>query len=88
MPHFFIDTSDEDQLVRDDDGYEFEDLEAAKRAAISALPDMARDRLPDRDAHAFFAIVRNSEGDDLLRASLSLQVELLIRNANHRKVLV
>ena len=74
MPHFFIDTSDQDRFVRDETGYEFEDVEAAKRAAVSALPDMARDELPDGDARTFMALVRGADGGPLLQASLTLHI--------------
>ena len=78
MPRYFIDTSDEDQFVQDDTGYEFADVEDAKRAAVAALPDMARERLPDGDARAFLAIVRGQDGKSLLQASLTLKVTSLI----------
>ena len=42
MPRFFIDTSDQKRFVRDEIGIECKDVEAAKTAAVDALPDMAR----------------------------------------------
>lgn len=77
MPRFYIDTSDEDQFVQDDTGYEFADVEDAKRAAVDALPDMAREKLPNGDARAFLAIVRGEDGRSLLQASLTLKVTSL-----------
>ena len=81
MPLFFIDTSDEDQFIRDSTGLEFEDLEAAKAAAVDALPDMARDKLPDGDSRAFLAIVRAEDGRSLLQATLTLHVTSLVPTA-------
>ena len=78
MPRFFIDTSDQDRFVRDETGYEFDDVEAAKAAAVDALPDMARDELPDGDARTFLAIVRGSNGAPLLQASLTLHVTSMV----------
>lgn len=77
MPRFYIDTSDQDHFVRDEFGYEFQDVEAAKAAAVGALPDMARDVLPDGDARTFLAVVRANDGRTLLQATLTLHVTSL-----------
>ena len=78
MPRFYIDTSDQDHFVRDETGHEFEDVDAAKAAAVDALPDMARDVLPDGDARTFLAIVRGADGRSLLQASLTLNISSLV----------
>lgn len=78
MLRFYIDTSDEDDFIKDETGLDLPDLEAAKAAAVDALPDMARDKLPDGDRRMFLAIVRDAEGRPLLQASLSLQVTSLV----------
>ena len=52
-PRFFIDTSDEAHFVRDDEGIEFDDLEAALTAAAEGLPDMACDRRPNGEARLY-----------------------------------
>lgn len=77
MPRFFIDTCDQDHFVRDETGDEYEDVEAAKTAAVDALPDMARDELPDGDARTFMALVRGPSGEPLLQASLLFQITSL-----------
>ena len=82
MPRFFIDTSDQQNFVRDETGHQFEDMDAARSAAIAALPDMARDVLPDGDARTFLAIVRDNGGRTLLQASLSLGVVWLTEDHN------
>ena len=74
MPRFFIDTSDQQRFVRDDDGYEFATPEEAGQAAISVLPEMARDALPEASSSAFLALVRDEQGRNVLQASLSLAV--------------
>ena len=75
MPRFFIDTSDQERFVRDETGHECVDLEDAKRLAVDALPDMARDELPDGDDRTFLAIVRGEDGRTLLQCTLSLHVQ-------------
>ena len=78
MPRFFIDTSDQDRFVRDEVGIDCADLEAAKAAAVDALPDMARDVLPDGDARTFLAIVRGEDGSPMLQCTLALSIVSLI----------
>ena len=51
MSRFYIDTSDQDFFHRDDTESEVEDIEEAKNASVGALPDMAREALPDGDAN-------------------------------------
>jgi len=80
MPRFFIDTCDEDAFCRDDDGWEFEDIEGAKDAAIAALPEMAKDKLPQGDARTFMAVVRGENGNALVRVSLALNTTVLVNN--------
>ena len=71
MPRFYIDTSDQEHFVRDEDGYEFPDVEAAKNAAVDALPDMARDELPDGEGRTFIAVVRDEQGRTLVQATMT-----------------
>ena len=74
MPRFYIDTTDGDLLVRDDVGHDYSDLHAAKQAAVAALPDIAREELPDGDDRIFTAIVRDEAGVARVQASLKLTV--------------
>ena len=78
MPRFYIDTGDQRYFVRDDVGCEFDDLEAAKDAALDALPDMARDELADRDGRTFLAVVRNACGRTLVQATMSFAVTWMV----------
>lgn len=78
MPRYFIDTSDEETFCRDEEGWEFEDIEAARNAAVAVLPEMAKDALPDRDARTFLAIVRGGNGSALLQVTLTLRVTVLV----------
>ena len=71
MPRFFIDTSDGDLSLHDEDGYDLPTVQAARDAAVDALPDMARDKLPDGERRAFRAAVRGEDGQLLYTASLS-----------------
>ncbi len=72
MPRFFIDTDDGDVRVHDDEGFDLADAEAARREAMTVLPDMARDKLPDGDRRTFVATVRDEAGSVLYSATLTL----------------
>lgn len=75
MQRYFIDTNDGDHPCRDEDGYEVPDAEAARRMALDALPDMARERLPDGDRWTFTARVRDAGGRVIYTAELNLKGE-------------
>jgi hypothetical protein len=72
MPHFFFDTDDGDLHSQDDEGFELPSVEAARIEALDALPDMARNKIPDRDRHTFAVRVRNEGGTVVYSASLDL----------------
>ncbi|NBJ10626.1 DUF6894 family protein [Microvirga arsenatis] len=75
MPRYFFDTFDGDRLIADSEGIELPDLEQVKAEAQRALPDLARDGLPDGDQKTFIVSVRDETGQVVLRAALSLIVE-------------
>ena len=72
MPRYFIDTSDGDTFVHDDEGHDFPDASAARDAAQAALPDIARDKMPNGDKRTFCAFVRNETDAVIYRVALSL----------------
>jgi hypothetical protein len=72
MPRYFIDTSDGDTFVHDDVGHDLPDARAARDAAQAALPDIARDKVPDGDNRTFCAFVRGETGTVIYRVALSL----------------
>ncbi len=73
MPRYFIDTDDGDTSHRDVDGHELRDDEAARKAALNALPDMARDKLPDGDHRTFKVMVRDERGTVVYAAAMTLK---------------
>jgi hypothetical protein len=75
MPRFYFDTYDGDRFLADETGIEFEHIKAAKAEAQKALPDMARDALPDGSHRTFVVSVRDEAGQVVLRVALSLVVE-------------
>ena len=72
MPQYFINTDDGDQLHLDDTGHDLPDAEAARAATLDALPDMARDKMPDGDRRTIIATARDEEGTVVYTATLTL----------------
>lgn len=73
MPRYFIDTPDGQRPLIDNSGQEFPGAEAARRAALDALPDMARDELPNGDRRTFAVSVRDASCRAIYSAKLMLE---------------
>jgi hypothetical protein len=75
MPRYFFDVNDGNSFTADADGLEFGTREDIRRAALAALPDMAREALPLRDSDAMWVRVRDADGRDIYRVTMSLNEE-------------
>lgn len=71
MARYFFDTDDGHGIHRDVEGLDVTDVLAARKAAMEALPDMLRDKLPDGDRRTFSVTVRNQDSTVLYTAVLS-----------------
>lgn len=72
MALYFVDTSDGDNAVLDDEGLELADDTAARIAALAALPEMAKDHVPNGNERRFVVRVRNADGAPVYAATLTL----------------
>jgi hypothetical protein len=72
MPLFFFDIHDGNELTRDDSGVECASLAEVSDKAIDALPDIAREELPNGPRRTFLVKVRDDAGRYVFRASLAL----------------
>lgn len=77
MPRFYFDTTDTGHMVVDDEGIDCSGREAARDEAVSALPYMALDALPDGDRRDFSVQVRDETGRVVLKACLVFSVAWL-----------
>jgi hypothetical protein len=75
MPHYYLDTYNGVQLAVDHVGLDVDDIEAARKAAVTALQEMARDALRDADRMEFSVRVRDEYGRRVLTATLLFAVE-------------
>lgn len=72
MAHYTIDADDDDLLVEGDYSEGLICPLTARRMALSALPDMAKDNMPDGDRRTFKAIVRDDNGQEIYTATFTL----------------
>jgi hypothetical protein len=77
MPRYFFDATDGDQISRDDVGILLDGPDEARAEAVKALPDMARDVLPDGQYRKLAVSVRTPDSGILFRASLTFKCEWL-----------
>ncbi len=77
MPRYFFDTYDGSRFDPDAEGIELESLDMAKAEAQRALPDLARDAIPSNDQNTFIVSVRDEAGQVVLRAALTLIIEIV-----------
>ncbi|QGY02512.1 hypothetical protein MMSR116_11985 [Methylobacterium mesophilicum SR1.6/6] len=75
MPRYFIDYEDGQVCLRDDEGAHYQDLLAARNAAIAALPDIGREPPPEDGQRAFTAYVRDERGTLLCTVTLNLATD-------------
>ena len=77
MALYFFDCHDGETIYVDDQGIQCRDLAEARYRAVDALPDMARDELPDGDERTFEIRVRDATGKPILRCSLHFNLDWL-----------
>ena len=77
MPRFFFDVDDGEHRFQDDEGVELADDQEARTKAISVLPDIAREVVPEDDRRAFVSKVRDATGRTIFMATLSFVAKWL-----------
>jgi len=80
MSKFYFDVFDGETTTADKIGLDVEDdLEQVRDLAIDALPDIAREKLPDGDRAEFTVTVRDAQGSNVFRATLFFRAEWIDR---------
>jgi len=74
MPRFHFDVREGDRFFRDDEGLEFESLDAAEREAANAAAEIGRDRLPKGDTREVTVELRNEHRRRVLTVTVSMDV--------------
>ena len=73
MPRYFFDIHDGTELTVDEIGLPCATEQDVRDEAIKALPEIAKDELPDGPEHCFWVKVRDENGDYIFHASLMLK---------------
>lgn len=77
VARYYFDTFDGDRSSADSEGIECSEREQVQYQAVNALPDMARESLPNGPNRMFRVEVREPEGKIVFRATLELKSEWL-----------
>jgi hypothetical protein len=83
MPHFYFDTRDGADFIRDEIGLELDGIEAAQDEATRGLADFAKDAIPGSLRRELAVEVRDGTERALLRAALRFEVAVLVDCADH-----
>lgn len=75
MARFYLDTSDSETYIEDDEGQELESILAARAEALRALSGIALERTFKGSRDTLAVSVRDEAGRVVLRAALDLCVE-------------
>nr|WP_137828301.1 hypothetical protein [Methylobacterium sp. L1A1] len=75
MTRYYLDFQDGEMWLKDEEGQEYDSLQAARDAAIAALPDVGREAPPADGRRAFVAYVRDESGAHLCTVRLDLAAE-------------
>jgi hypothetical protein len=75
VPRFYFDVRDGAPFVPDDQGLEFDSLDAAQRAATMAAAEIGRDRLPKGDAREVTVEVMNEHRQRVLTVTVSIEID-------------
>ena len=72
---YYFDIRDGEYVQKDNDGVLLEGIEEARAHAVRALPDIARDDMPEGDHREFAIEVKDEDGRRLFTARLILMIE-------------
>ncbi|GJE14248.1 DUF6894 family protein [Methylobacterium longum] len=75
MPRYFIDLHDGGELLRDQDGYELPDLEAARAQAVRIMIRIAQGLTDKPGRQDYVAAVRDAQGAVRWRYRMSLDAD-------------
>jgi hypothetical protein len=74
MPRYFFDIREGAKFTPDEDGLEFDSLDAAEHEAACTAAEIGRDRLPTSDAREVTVEVKNEHQQRVLTISVSLEI--------------
>jgi hypothetical protein len=75
MPRYYFDVREGTLFAPDEEGLEFESLDAAEYEAACTAAEIGRDRLPGRDAREITLEVSNEHRQRVLTVTVSIRVD-------------
>jgi hypothetical protein len=75
VPRFYFDVRDDGNIIPDDEGSEFESLDAAVHAAACSTAEIGTDRLAKGDTRAVVLEVRDDQGQRVCTVTASMKIE-------------
>ena len=79
MPKYYFDTYDGNHASIDDVGIDCESGDQIRDRALDALPDIARDEIPNGPERLFWVKVRDEGGRFVFEATLTLDSHWLVQ---------
>jgi hypothetical protein len=75
MAHYYLDVHDGEQLVRDDEGFEFDSPGAAVRAAARSATEIGTSKLAKGDTSDVVIQVRDEQDQRVVTVTASMTIE-------------
>lgn len=75
MPRFYIDLHDGAHFVRDTEGFDLPDTEAAQEKLVRIISKIAQGLAAEPERQDYLAVVRDEARKVVMRARLSLDIE-------------
>ncbi|MBQ0820617.1 hypothetical protein KBI52_10415 [Microvirga sp. HBU67558] len=75
MPRFYFDVREGTSFTLDEEGLEFDSLEATEREAATTAAEIGRDCLPKGDAREVTVEVRNEHHQRVLTVKVSMEID-------------
>ncbi len=75
MPLFYFDVRDGGRFAPDEEGTDFDSLDAAEHEAVCAAAEIGRDRLPKGGAREVTIEVRNAHRQRVLTVKVSMEID-------------
>jgi len=81
---FYFDTYEGDCLIRDEEGLEFVDFDAAKLGAAKTVVDTAKELFPDSHMGTVAIHVRDGEGQIVLVTKVEFEARIILNPDGYR----
>lgn len=83
MPRFYFDVREGARFTPDDNGLEFDSLDAAEYEAAVSAAEIGRDRLPKGDARDITIEVKNEHQQRVLTVKVSIEIDRVEPSPEH-----